>query len=91
MQIQLGEAQTKYQNQKVKTAAVTIPGKGRIELALSDTARCARMPDAAKRTLVNLAGGEDAFDDEQDIETNAKLLHEHCRRLQGIGDREPRR
>jgi hypothetical protein len=84
MQISLSEVQTKYHQQKVKTAVVMIPGKGRIELALSDTARCARAIDSARRTLVNLAGGEDGFDGDKDLDANAHLLHVHCRRLQGL-------
>jgi hypothetical protein len=84
MQIALSEVQTKYHQEKVKTAVVNIPGRGRIELALSDTARCARAVDAARRTLINLAGGEDEFESEKELETNAQLLHVHCRRLQNL-------
>lgn len=91
MEIQLSESTTKYHGQKVKTAAVNVPGKGRIELALSDTARCAKLPDAARATVVNICGGEDAFEDEDDIETNARLLREHCRKLLNISDDKPRR
>jgi hypothetical protein len=89
MQIQLSETTTKYHGQKVKTAAVNIPGKGRIELALSDTARCARMPEAARNTVVNICGGEDVFDSEEDIAANAQLLQAHCRKLLGISDDKP--
>ena len=90
MQIQLSEAKTKFHGEIKRTAVVNIPGKGRIELQLSDTARCARMPDAARRTLVNLAGAE-AFDGEADIETAGNQLHEHCRRLLNIKAEEPRK
>lgn len=82
-QIGFGEAPTKYHGERKKTAVVTIPGRGRIELALSDTARCARMADAAERTLVNLAG-EDAFEDEDDIAQAGAALHKHCRLLLGV-------
>lgn len=84
MRIQLSEAATKYHGERKKTAVLNIPGKGRIELTLSDTARCARMPDAARRTVVNLAGGEDVFDGEDDIVVAAAALHQHCRALMGI-------
>lgn len=84
MQIQLSEAQTKYHGQKVKTAVVNIAGKGRIELALSDTARCARMRDAARRTIINLAGGEDEFGSDEEIDTAATQLHQHCRQLSNL-------
>lgn len=91
MNVALSEEMTKYHGQKVKTAVVSIPGKGRVALTLSDTARCARMPDAARRTLINLAGGEEAFDGDGDIDRNAEELHKHCQRLQGIGERKPLR
>lgn len=80
MQIALSDKLTKYHQQKVKTAVVDIPGRGRIELALSDTQRCAKVEGSARRTLVNLAG-EDAFDDEQELEIAATQLRQHCRRL----------
>jgi hypothetical protein len=91
MDLQFSDSPTKYHGQKTKTAAVNVPGKGRVELALSDTARCARMIDAARRTIVNIAGGEDAFDGEDDIERAALALHEHCKKLEGIGERKPLR
>lgn len=89
--IQLSETMTKYHNEKVKTAVIVIPSKGRIELALSDTARCARLPDAARRTLVNLAGGEDELGSEAQLEAAAAALHAHCRRLQGLKVDEPKK
>lgn len=87
--VQFSETNTKYHNERQRTAVVILPGKGRIELALSDTQRVARSVESAKRTMKNIAGGAI---DEAEADVAGVALHEYCRRMLGMqGDPEPRR
>jgi hypothetical protein len=81
MNVSFSERSTKYHNERQKTAVINVPAKGPIELALSDTQRCARSLDSAKRTVKNVAG--DAIDDAE-VEQAGAALHAHCRRMIGI-------
>jgi len=78
MGIALGEDFTKYHGKREKVAKVN-----GIVLTLSDTHRCARMRDAAARTISNLTKGEVAG---AELEQAADELHQHCRLLAGIMD-----
>lgn len=83
MEVTFSERFTKYHGDRVKTAVINVPSKGQIELALSDTQRCARSVESAKRTLQNIADG--ALED-QEVETAGVALHAHCRRVIGLQD-----
>jgi hypothetical protein len=75
------EQQTHHGKKDVKAAVVILNGK-RFSLGLGDTHRCAHMPDAAERTLKNLA--KQAGDDDYEPNGEAVKLHAHCRKLIGI-------
>lgn len=79
MQISLSEDFTKHHGRREKVAVLSIPGRGRVSLSLSDTHRCAKVPDAARATVENLV--KDAG---VNLDEAAAQLHQHCRALIGI-------
>lgn len=81
MGIALGETFTKYHGRREKVARVTVPGVNDVTLTLSDTLRCAKMRESARRTVENISRGELGGDE---LEAAAEQLHQHCRQLAGI-------
>lgn len=78
---------TKYHGGRAKVAVVNVPGRGAINLCLSDTHRCAKEDGAALATLQNIAK-----DSGIDMKASAEALRAHCRQLLGIQeDPKPRR
>ena len=81
MGIALSETFTKYHGKREKVARVTVPGVNDITLTLSDTLRCAKMRDSARRTVENISRGELGG---EELDAAAEQLHLYCRQLVGI-------
>lgn len=83
MGIALSETFTKYHGRREKVARITVPGVNDVTLTLSDTTRCAKMRDSARRTVENISRGEISG---AELEAAAEQLHLHCRSLLGLQD-----
>lgn len=81
MHLGLSERTTKYHGRREKVAVLTLPGRGAVPLALSDTVRCAQSKEAARRTVANLVGEELS---DAELDEASGQLHVHCRVLQGV-------
>jgi hypothetical protein len=81
MGVALSEDFTKYHGRREKVAKISVTGGRSVTLGLSDTLRCAKDRDAAKRTVANVADGALRG---PDLDEAAAQLHQHCRVLSGI-------
>lgn len=81
MGIALSSDFTKYHGRREKVAKVSVAGGRNVTLGLSDTTRCAKDQEAAKRTVQNISDGALKG---PDLEAAAVQLHQHCRVLVGI-------
>lgn len=81
MGIALSEDFTKYHGRREKVARIAVHGGGSMTLGLSDTVRCAKDREAAKRTVANISRGALTG---SELEAASEQLHLHCRALAGI-------